>query len=140
MAELRNDIRPHGATLRIVKNTLARIAAERAGVDGLEAFLTGPTALALCGEDPVPVAKALSDYARTSRGVLEIRGGLLDGAPLDAAGVEALAKLPSREVIFASLLGTIQAPAGQLVRLINEPGSRLARLVRAREEQLQAAA
>ena len=98
------------AQFRIAKNTLARIAAKDAGQDALIDFLQGPTGVAIVDGDAAPVAKALSDYARTARTTLELRGGVLDGRPIDAAGVQRLATLPPREQLYAQLVGGIAAP------------------------------
>src|SRR5215217_5230543 len=92
---LRSQLIEHGARFAVVKNTLTRRAAEAAGADALLALLEGPTAIAFLESDgdPVAVAKALSDAARDTR-VLAVRGGLLEGRPMEPSEVESLAKLP----------------------------------------------
>ena len=136
---LRGKLLEEGARFSVVKNTLTRRAAEAAGADALLALLEGPTAIAFLesGGDPVAVAKALNDAARTTR-ILAIRGGLLDGRPLSAEEVEALAKLPSPEVVKAQVLGAITAPLTTVVALFNAPLQSLVGLIDARIEQLQA--
>ena len=136
---LRGQLLEQGARFSVVKNTLTRRAAEAAGADALLALLEGPTAIAFLesGGDPVAVAKALNDAARTTR-ILAIRGGLLDGRPLSAEEVEALAKLPSPEVVKAQVLGAITAPLTTVVALFNAPLQNLVGLIDARIEQLQA--
>src|SRR5215208_3160278 len=99
---LRTQLLEHGARFSVVKNTLTRIAAEAAGADALLALLEGPTAVAFLETegDPVAVAKALGDTARTTR-ILTVRGGVLDGRPISAEEVEALAKVPPVDVLRA---------------------------------------
>ena len=98
--ELRGKLLEHGARFAVVKNTLTRRAAEAAGADALLALLEGPTAIAFLEAegDPVAVAKALADAARTSR-VMTIRGGILEGRAIEGAAVEELAKLPPADEI-----------------------------------------
>src|SRR5437660_7200058 len=116
--ELRGKLLEHGARFAVVKNTLTRRAAEVAGADALLALLEGPTAIAFleADGDPVAVAKALADTARTTR-VLAVRGGILEGSPLSPEDVENLAKLPPAEVLHAQLVGVLAAPLTTLVGL-----------------------
>ena len=136
---LRGKLLEEGARFSVVKNTLTRRAAEAAGTDALLALLEGPTAIAFLesGGDPAAVAKALADTARTTR-VLAIRGGLLEGRPMSAEEVDALAKLPPADVVRAQVLGAITAPLTTLVALFNAPLQDLVGLIDARIEQLQA--
>jgi len=117
ISDVRNGLRPLDATLRVSKNTLARIAAERAGSDGLADLLTGPTAIAFCKGDPAAVAKKLSDVARETR-ILRLKGAVVEGQTLDEAGVRRLATLPSREALQAQVVGVVAAPLQQLVTLL----------------------
>ena len=94
----------------------------------LEAKLGGPVGLILSYADPVELAKTVSSFKELGER-FKIRGGVLDGKPLTAAEIQALASLPPSEVILAQLLGLLQAPATQLARLLNEPGSALARVL-----------
>src|SRR5438309_7120037 len=98
--ELRTRLLESGARFTVVKNTLTRRAAEAAGADALLALLDGPTAIAFLESDgdPVAVAKALADTARESR-VLEVRGGILEGRPIEPSEVESLAKLPPVDIL-----------------------------------------
>src|SRR5438105_11032355 len=98
--ELRGKLLEHGARFAVVKNTLTRRAAEAAGADALLALLEGPTAIAFLEAegDPVAVAKALADAARTTR-VMTIRGGILEGRPIGEEDVRSLATVPPREVL-----------------------------------------
>jgi large subunit ribosomal protein L10 len=136
---LRGQLLEQGARFSVVKNTLTRRAAEAAGVDTLLAMIEGPTAIAFLesGGDPAAVAKALADTAKTTR-VLAIKGGLLEGRPVSAEEVEALAKLPPADVVRAQLLGAITAPLTTIVALFNAPLQDLVGLIDARIEQLQA--
>jgi large subunit ribosomal protein L10 len=136
--ELRARILEHGARFAVVKNTLTRRAAEAAGADALLALLEGPTAIAFLQSDgdPVAVAKALADSARDTR-VLVIRGGILDGRPVEAADVEELAKLPPAEILRGQVLGAITAPLMNIVALFSTPLQDLYGLLDARIEQLQ---
>lgn len=109
LGELRRSLRTHGASFRVTKNTLGRIAAREAGTEALIDLLTGPSGVALCTTDPAPVAKALADFARTSR-LLELRGGVLDGRAIDAADARRLATLPPRQELLAQLVGSLASP------------------------------
>jgi large subunit ribosomal protein L10 len=102
-----------------------------------EEFLTGPTAIAY-GNDPVALAKALSDFAKSNE-ALKILGGVLDGKRLDEADVKALASLPSREVLVAKMLGSMQSPLSGFVRTLNEVPASFARTLAAIRDQKQAA-
>ena len=117
MAALRRELREADATLLVAKNTLARIAAERAGVEGLLEFLSGPTAIAFCKADPAPVAKALAKAAKETE-VLQIKGGVIDGAVLDANGIKTLATLPSRDQLHAQLVVALASPISGLAQTL----------------------
>jgi large subunit ribosomal protein L10 len=137
--ELRTKLLEHGARFAVVKNTLTRRAAEAAGSDALLALLEGPTAIAFLESDgdPVAVAKALVDTARDTR-VLELRGGMLEGRPVEPAEIESLAKLPPADVLRGQVLGAITAPLTAIVGLFTAPLQDLYGLIDARIEQLQA--
>jgi large subunit ribosomal protein L10 len=134
---LRARLRPHGARLTVVKNTLTRRAAEAAGAEALLALLEGPTALAFvqADGDAVAVAKALSDTARETR-ILTLRGGIVQGATITGEDVETLAKLPPVDVLQAQLVGVIVAPLTQLLGLLTAPLTNLVGLIDARIDQL----
>jgi large subunit ribosomal protein L10 len=118
IAELRTKLRGADTKLRVVKNSLSERAADQAGVAELKPLLVGPTALALVRGDAATAAKALSDAGRQLR-LLEFKGGMMDGAVLSAQDVQSIARLPSREVLNAQLVGTIAAPLSGLVRTLN---------------------
>ncbi|MBV9680657.1 MAG: 50S ribosomal protein L10, partial [Solirubrobacterales bacterium] len=117
-ADLRARLRESGTRFRIVKNSLTERAADEAGALALKELLTGPTALAFVSGDAALAAKALSDAARALR-TLEFKGGLMDANALSAAEVQTIARLPSRDVLNAQLVGTIAAPLSGLVRGLN---------------------
>ncbi len=119
IAELREKLRATDTKLRVAKNSLSERAADQAGVADIKPMLLGPTALALVKGDAAAAAKVLSDTARALRGPLEFKGGLMSGSVLSAADVEAIAKLPSRDVLNAQLVGTLAAPLTGLVRTLN---------------------
>ena len=135
--DLRTKLLEHGARFAVVKNTLTRRAAEAAGTDTLLALLEGPTAIAFLesGGDPVAVAKALVDAARETR-VLEVRGGLLEGRPVEPSEIESLAKLPPVDVLRGQVLGAITAPLTAIIGLFTAPLQDLYGLLDARIEQL----
>ncbi len=136
--ELRSKLIEHGARFAVVKNTLTRRAAEAAGSDTLLALLEGPTAIAFLESDgdPVAVAKALVDAARETR-VLEVRGGMLEGRPIEAAEIESLAKLPPLDALRGQVLATVIAPLTGILALFTAPLQDLYGLIDARIEQLQ---
>ncbi len=135
---LRDQLIPHGARFRIVKNTLTRRAAERAGADALLVMLEGPTAIAFieASGDPAAVAKALAATAKETN-VLALRGGILEGKTLSGDDVEQLAKLPPVDVLRGQLVGAIVAPLTQLLGLVTAPLRDLHGLVEARIRQLE---
>jgi large subunit ribosomal protein L10 len=138
LQELRAKLRGSGARFQVVKNTLTRRAVEEVGSEALLALLEGPTAIAFVETDgdPVAVAKALSDTARDTK-VLTLRGGLLAGTTIDADAIEALAKLPTPDVIKSQLVGVIVAPLTGLVSLLAAPVRDLVGLIDARIAQLE---
>jgi len=139
LTELRARLRGSGARIRVLKNTITRMAAERSGRAELVPLLSGPTAITFCGEDPVAPAKALADFARTHE-ELQVRGGLLQGALIDAAGVRALATLPPREVLVGRVVGTVAAPLTGLVTVLQGTIAGFARALQQIADQKAAAA
>jgi large subunit ribosomal protein L10 len=118
IAELRARLRDADTTFRIVKNSLTELAADKAGAADLKPMLEGPTALALVRGDAALAAKALNDMARQLH-ILEFKGGLMNGGALSGAEIQSIARLPSRDVLNAQLVGTIAAPITGLVRTLN---------------------
>lgn len=130
MAELRIKLREAGARYRVAKNTLARRAADDAGMAELKELLDGPTALVFCSEDPVAPAKALKAFAK-DHPALVIRGGYLDGEILDDAAAVRLADLASKEELLAQLAGLMYGALANTARLLQAPLEKQARLVQA---------
>jgi large subunit ribosomal protein L10 len=116
------------ADYAVVKNTLTKIAAGEAGVEGFDDLLTGPTAIAFINGDVVEAAKGLRDFAKANPSLV-IKGGFLEGKSLDAKEIAKLADLESREVLLARLAGGMLASLSQAVYLLNAPISQAARLV-----------
>ena len=136
---VRTELLKHGARFTIVKNTLTKRAAEAAGVDALNDFLTGPTAIAFVNAgDMVAVAKTLSETARTTRR-LELKGGVLDGKSIDGDAVRDLATLPPFDILRGQVLGAVVAPLTSLLGLVSAPLQSVVGLIDARIEQLRAA-
>jgi large subunit ribosomal protein L10 len=137
MQNLRGNLRESNAEFTVAKNTLTRIAAERAGVEIPGEHLEGPTALMFAYEDVVAPAKALSDFVRSSR-VLELKVGVMEGHALDTAQIEALASMPPREELLAKLVGMLASPMSRVVGVLGGPSRSMAYLLNARAEQLGA--
>ncbi|MBE7015982.1 MAG: 50S ribosomal protein L10 [Ruminococcaceae bacterium] len=115
--KLRNDLRAAGVKYFVVKNTLLRLAANQVGLEELDSILHGPTALAI-SEDPIAPAKILFDFAKGNEKV-EIKTGFMDGKIMSMDELTALAKTPSKETLIASIMGSLNAPVSNLVRLLD---------------------
>ncbi|MEJ2409388.1 MAG: 50S ribosomal protein L10 [Novosphingobium sp.] len=124
--ELRTKIREAGATYKVAKNRLAKIAIADTDYAGIGDFLTGPTAIAT-SVDPVAAAKAVVDFAKTTDKI-EIVGGAMGSQVLNADGVKALASMPSLDELRAKLIGLVQAPATKIAQLSTAPAAKLARV------------
>jgi len=124
--ELRTKMRDAGATYKVAKNRLAKLAVEGTPYAPLSDMLTGPTALATSA-DPVAAAKAAIDFAKTNE-KLEIVGGAMGDTLLDADGIKALAALPSLDELRAKIVGLVQAPATKLAQIAQAPAAQLARV------------
>jgi large subunit ribosomal protein L10 len=116
--ELRNALRKAGVEYKVVKNTLTKFAAKENGLEGLDSFLNGPTAMAVSATDPVAPAKVLAEFAKKYE-KLELKVGVVEGKVIDEAGIKALAELPPREVLIAKVLGGFNAPISGLVNVLN---------------------
>jgi large subunit ribosomal protein L10 len=126
LQELRRSLGDN-ANYAVVKNTLAKLAASEAGIAGFDDLLVGPTAIAFINGDIVEAAKGLRDFAKANP-TLVIKGGVLDGKPLDPNEIAKLADLESREVLMGKLAGAMLASLSQAVHLLNAPISQAARL------------
>ena len=123
---LRSKMRDVGASYKVAKNRLARLALKDTQYEGLEEYLTGPTALAW-STDPVAAAKAAVEFAKTND-KLEIVGGAMGGTLLDANGIKALASMPSLDQLRATIVGLVNAPATKIAQVVNAPAAKLARV------------
>lgn len=136
--ELRVKIREAGASMHVYKNNLAAIAIKNANLPEVPEILAGPTAFIFTGEEVAAPAKVLKDFSK-DHPALEIKGGIMDGAVQDVEATMKIADLPSKEVLIAKLLGTLQAPLTGLVRCCNGPIEATARAIKAIAEQKEAA-
>jgi large subunit ribosomal protein L10 len=118
-AGLRDALRESDATFRVTKNTLTVLAADRAEQEALKDFLAGPTALTFVKGDVAAAAKAIADFQKAQPDLLPFKGGTLNGEALDAAQLSALAKLPTREVLYQQLVGIVASPISGLARTLN---------------------
>jgi len=126
---LRGKVREAGATYKVAKNSLAKLAANATAYEGISDLFTGPTAIA-SSVDPVAAAKAVVDFAKTTDKI-EIVGGSLGSVVLNADGIKALATMPSLDEMRAKLIGLIQAPATKIAQLSTAPAAKLARVFQA---------
>lgn len=134
LATLRRQLRSAQADYTVAKNTLLRRAAHENGIYGADQLLEGPTAVAFCYEDIVAPARALAEFARTSR-ILSVRGGLLDGTVIDAMAVGRVATLPPIEQLRAEVVGAISGSLAGLVGVLNGVLQQLVGTLEARAEQ-----
>ena len=138
LAALRVTLRQSGAEYKVYKNTLARFAARNAGIDGLDDLLVGPTGITFVSGDVAAAAKALKDLAKANP-LLVIKGGSLGKDVLSAKDVEALADLPSREVLLAQFAGALQAPLVKTAGLLQALPRNMAYGLKALIDQKEAA-
>lgn len=123
---LRTKVREAGASYKVAKNRLAKLAIRDTDYASLDEMLTGPTAIA-ASVDPVAAAKAVVDFAKTNDRI-EIVGGAMGSQVLNAEGIKALASMPSLDELRAKLVGLVQAPATKLAQLSTAPAAKLARV------------
>jgi large subunit ribosomal protein L10 len=136
-SDLRRQMLKAGASYKVTKNRLTRLALEGTQFTGLANLFIGPTAIAT-SKDPVAAAKVAVDYAKTNE-KLEIVGGALNDKVLDAAGIKALATLPSLDALRGKLLGMLQTPATRTAGVLQAPAGQLARVVQAKADKGEAA-
>ena len=129
VTRLRRSLRENGASFKVVKNTLSKIAASNAGLAGDSDVFSGPTAIAY-SEDPVAAAKGVVEFAKTNDN-LKIIGGVVNDKVLDVSSIQQLAKLPSLDVLRGKIVGILQAPAANLARVVQAPAGALARVIQA---------
>lgn len=139
VTQLRSKARKSGVYLRVLKNTLARRAVQGTPFEKLSEQMVGPLMYGI-SEDPVAGAKVLSEFAKENE-LFVIKAGAMPGSVMSAQDIKALAQLPSREQLIATLLGTMQAPVAKLVRTMNEvPGKFVRTLAALRDQKEKAAA
>ena len=137
MSDLRRKLRDAGIEYRVVKNSLAQFAARNAGIDELAESFIGPIAIAFgYGEVPDP-ARVLTDYIRSTKSIVSIKGGFFEDRVLSPKDVEALAKLPSRDVLIGQLLSGMQSPIYGLVNVLAGPVRGIMGVLQARMKQLE---
>lgn len=147
VTDLRKQLRPAGAEYHVTKNTLLRIAAQRKGLPSDEALMSGPTAVTFVGDDLVGGAKAILNYAKTSKNFV-IKGGILQGQVIKANDLDDITKLPSKQELVSKMLGSLQSPVyglvnvlaatpRNLVNVINAPLRDLSIVLQQRQAQLE---
>jgi large subunit ribosomal protein L10 len=137
MTNLRRILRGTGIEYKVIKNTMARFAAQRAGKDELVSSLEGPVAIAFGYGDITEPAKALAAYIDTATTTLSIKGGLLDDRVLTAEEVKSLSKIPSREILLAKVMGCMQTPISTLMGCLAAPIRQTIGVLQARIQQLE---
>lgn len=133
-SELRNRLANTGAEMRVVKNSFLRRAMSDSGLPDVAENLSGQTAIVTGEKDVAPVAKVLKTFAAEFK-IAALKIGVVGKEVMSTKDVEALAELPSREILLSQLLGLLQSPATKLVRILNEPAASLARLLNAKAEK-----
>jgi len=142
VTDLRSKVRESGARYTVVKNTLLQRSIEGAPLEGLKDRLEGPIAVAYCDDDPVGLAKVLTEFAKGVPAI-EFMGGLVEGRAVDAGEIEEIAKLPSREELITKLAYLLSSPVVRLARALGDVSGQFARVleqVRLKKEQESAGA
>jgi large subunit ribosomal protein L10 len=137
MTQLRRRLRELGIEYKVVKNTLARFAAQRSGREELLSFFEGPVAIAFGSGDIIEPAKALADYIETSKASMIIKGGFLPDRLLTKEEITTLSTLPSKEVLLARVVGGVQSPISALVSQLTSPMMGIIAVLQARIQQLE---
>ena len=135
--ELRKKFREANVEYRVYKNSMMRFAFKEAGIEGIDEYLKGPNAIAFGYEDPVSPAKIIHEFAEDHED-LEIKAGVIEGGVIDVEGVKSLAKLPSREVLIAQVLGGLNGPISGFVNVLQGTQRNLVYALNAIKEQKEA--
>lgn len=135
ITDLRRKLRPTGTEYHVAKNTLVRRAAKELGFDGLDEVLAGPTAIAFVSEDLVKGVKSLLDFQKTSK-VFSVKAGIIGGKVIQGDRLEDLTKLPSKEQLIAKMLGSLNAPASNLVSVLSAPSRNMVNVLAATPRNL----
>jgi large subunit ribosomal protein L10 len=138
MQQLRVKLRESGAEVKVYKNTLTQIALRELEMPSLDEYLEGPTAFVFAAGDPVGPAKAITAFMK-DHAALELKGGFVQRAVIDAAGVKAIATLPSRDELLAKIMGSLVNPVRGFMAMCNAPAGALARTMQAVADQKAAA-
>lgn len=138
MESFRKELKNADGELRVVKNTLLRIASKDTSVEGLNDLFIGPTAIAICSGEPTAVAKAISDNQKKFEPIV-IKGGMVDGTVMDAQEVERLAKLPPRDVLLSQLVGLLSSPLSNFVGTLKQVQSGILNVLTALKEKKEEA-
>jgi len=136
MTSLRKALRDSGIEYRVIKNTLALLAADGSTKPDVKQIVEGPTALAFGYDDPLAAAKVLTDFVRVNRSALKVRGGVMGERVLTTQEIVALADLPSKDELMARLLGQLNAPITGLVYVLSAPLAGLARVLQRHVESM----
>ncbi len=136
MNELRSQIRAAHGRLQVAKNRLLKLAIAGTAAEGLNEYLTGPTAIAFCGEAPIAVAKVISDFGRDHE-YLAIKAGLVEGRVVDRQQSERMASLPPRQQLLSELLAGLISPAAGLLRVLAAATTDLVRALEAIADKRQ---
>lgn len=139
LTELRDKLREVDVEFQVIKNTILRRASEGTGVEPLKDHFKGPSAIAISYSDPVAPAKVLSDFAKTNE-KLEIKIGVIDGKLIDLTAIKALAALPSREQLLATVLSAMIAVPTSFVRALNDVPRRMVNVLQAIKDQKESQA
>jgi large subunit ribosomal protein L10 len=139
LSELRGKFREAGIEYKVVKNSLAQLAVRQAGLSDLDGVIVGPMAIAFDFSDSPAVAKILTEYIRSTKSILGIKGGFLADRVLTPQEVETLAKLPSKQVLISQLMAGIQSPLYGLVNVLAGPIRGIMGVLQARIKQLEGA-
>lgn len=137
--QMRQSLRDEGLEYKVYKNTITKLAAEQNGIEGLDDFLKGPTAIAFSETDPVLPAKVLAGFAKKFK-KLNLKAGFVEGEVLDESGIKSIASLPSREELLAKALGSLNAPISGFVNVLHGNIRGLAVALNAIKEQKEQSA
>ncbi|CCF86163.1 50S ribosomal protein L10 [Nitrolancea hollandica] len=135
LQRLRTELRPHESEFRVMKNTLAGLAADQVGLSDIRPLLEGPTAMVIATAEPVASAKIVNDFVRTSK-ILKVKGAVLEGQMIPVEDIERLASLPPREILLGKVMAGIQTPLYGLVGVLSGTIRSLAYVLQARADQL----
>ena len=124
---LRSVLLDSGAKMKVIKNSLAKLAVASAEVEGFDSYLSGPTAL-IASNDPVSMVKTLTKFAKQNESLV-LLGGVVDKQMVDKGSIAQLADMPSKDELRAKIIGLLAAPASKLARLVNTPASQVARVI-----------